>query len=190
MAILRDYQVPQHIVIHSLRVAQVGLFIGSYLKMVGEDLDCNLVEAGCLLHDITKMDSVYTGRDHALTGSDLLRSLGYPRAADLVRQHVWLDRDGPEITEAMLVNYADKRVKHTDIVSISERFEDLMLRYGTSPERQEMIKELYNRTREIESLIFSRLDIRPADLCRLNSLDSLERVTPDKIFKLRDIQSQ
>ena len=181
LSLLKSYQVPRHIVTHSLRVAQVGLFIGFHLKMVGEDLDSALVEAGGLLHDITKMDSVHTGQNHALTGFSLLKSLGYPRVGDVVRQHIWLDhdvRDNPIITEAMLVNYADKRVKHTAIVSSSERFEDLLVRYGTTPERQKMINELYNEIRDIESLIFSRLDIEPASLNELNALDPLERVTP------------
>jgi len=185
LALLKSCQVPGHIVTHSLRVAQVGLFIGFHLKIVGEDLDLDLVEAGGLLHDITKMDSVYTGEDHALAGFNLVKSLGYPKVGDIVRQHVWLDRDvrdDPAITEAVLVNYADKRVKHTNIVSISERFEDLLVRYGTTPERQKIIRGLYDEIRGIESLIFSRLDIKPANLNKLNALDPVEKVHSDTIL--------
>ncbi|NIA08869.1 MAG: HDIG domain-containing protein [Nitrospiraceae bacterium] len=192
LVLLKNYQVPQHIVIHSLRVAQVGLFTGFHLNTAGEDLDLDLIEEGGLLHDITKMDSVHTGRDHALTGFNLLKSLGYPEVGNVVRQHVWLDRDikdDPEITEAMLVNYADKRVKHTNIVSLSERFKDLLVRYGTTPERQRIIKDLYDDIREIESLIFSKLDINPAKLDELNALDPIERVSSDTIlnFKLKKL---
>ena len=185
LALLQKYQVPAHIVSHSLRVAQVGMFISAHLKMAGEDLDIGLVEAGGLLHDITKMDSVHTRQNHALSAFRLLESLGYHAVADIARQHVRLDRSirhDPIITEALLVNYADKRVKHTSIVTLSERFEDLLIRYGTTPERREMIRKLHNEIEEIESLIFTKLDIGPAGLNDMNVLDPAARINLERIY--------
>jgi uncharacterized protein len=185
LALLQRYQVPEHIVSHSIRVAQVGVFIAAHLKMVGEDLDIGLVEAGGLLHDITKMDSVHTKQDHALSAFRLLETLGYHAVADIARQHVRLDRNirqNPIITEALLVNYADKRVKHTSIVTLSERFEDLVRRYGITPERREMISKLYDENMEIESFIFTRLDIGPARLNELNCLDPAAKVNIKGIY--------
>lgn len=177
--LLQRYQVPEHIVSHSLRVAQVGVFIATHLKMAGEDLDIGLVEAGGLLHDITKMESIHTKQDHALSAFRLLETLGYHAVADIARQHVRLDwniRHNPIITEALLVNYADKRVKHTSVVTLSERFEDLLRRYGTTPERREIIRKLHDEIVKIEPLIFTRLDIGPARLNELNCLDLSARV--------------
>jgi uncharacterized protein len=174
LALLQEHQVPEHIISHSLRVAQVGVFISAHLKIAGEDIDIGLVEAGALLHDITKMDSVHTGQNHALSAFRLLESLGYHAVADMARQHVRLDQNighGPIITEALLVNYADKRVKHTSIVTLSERFEDLLIRYGTTPERREMIRKLHGEIEKIEFLIFTKLNIGPARLRDLNVLD-------------------
>jgi len=185
LALLQRYQVPEHIVSHSIRVAQVGVFIAAHLKMVGEDLDIGLVEAGGLLHDITKMDSVHTKQDHALSAFRLLETLGYHAVADIARQHVRLDRNirqNPIITEALLVNYADKRVKHTSIVTLSERFEDLVRRYGITPERREMISKLYDENVEIESFIFTRLDIGPARLNEMNCLDLAAKVNIKGIY--------
>lgn len=185
LALLQRYQVPEHIVSHSLRVAQVGVFIAAHLKMVGEDLDIGLVEAGGLLHDITKMDSVNTRRDHALSAFRLLETLGYHAVADIARQHVHLDwniRHNPIITEALLVNYADKRVKHTSIVTLSERFEDLLRRYGITPEHRKMIRKLYDEIVKIEPFIFTRLDIGPAGLNELNRLDPAARVNVKGIY--------
>ncbi|MDL1958892.1 MAG: HD domain-containing protein [Deltaproteobacteria bacterium] len=185
LALLQRYQVPGHIVSHSLRVAQVGVFIAAHLKMVGEDLDIGLVEAGGLLHDITKMDSVHTKQDHALSAFRLLETLGYHAVADIARQHVRLDwniRHNPIITEALLVNYADKRVKHTSIVTLSERFEDLLRRYGTTPERREMIRKLLDEVVKIEPFIFTRLDIGPARLNELNCLDPVARANVKGIY--------
>jgi uncharacterized protein len=185
LALLQEYQVPEHIVSHSLRVAQVGVFIATHLKMAGEYLDIDLVEAGGLLHDITKMDSVHTRQDHALSAFKLLDTLGYPAVADIARQHVRLDcniKHNPIMTEALLVNYADKRVMHTSIVTLSERFEDLLRRYGTTPERQEMISKLHDEIVGIESFIFKKLDIGPASLNELNVLDPAAKVKVEGFY--------
>ena len=47
-------------------------------------------------------------------------------------QHVWLNREGDpsSVSEEEVVNYADKRVRHDQIVSLEERFQDLKNRYG------------------------------------------------------------
>ncbi|MFO8241475.1 MAG: HD domain-containing protein [Dissulfuribacterales bacterium] len=177
---------PEHIVAHSLRVAQVGVFISSYLKMSGEDLDIGLVEAGGLLHDITKMDSIHAGENHALSAFRLFRTLGYHEVADIVRQHVRLDQDirhDTRISEALIVNYADKRVKHSSIVTLSERFEDLLIRYGTTPERRETIRRLHDEVTEIEFNIFKKLDIGFTGLNDLNVLEPSARVKPEDIYK-------
>jgi uncharacterized protein len=101
--------------------------------------------------------------------------------ANIVRQHVHLDRNirhNPIITEALLVNYADKRVKHTSIVTLSERFEDLLIRYGTAPEYRKMIKKLHDEIVKIETLIFTKLDIGPT---RLNDLNCFEPAAKVKV---------
>jgi uncharacterized protein len=166
LALLQEYQVPEHIVSHSLRVAQVGVFIATHLKMAGEYLDIDLVEAGGLLHDITKMDSVHTRQDHALSAFKLLDTLGYPAVADIARQHVRLDCN----------------IKHNPIVTLSERFEDLLRRYGTTPERQEMISKLHDEIVGIESFIFKKLDIGPASLNELNVLDPAAKVKVEGFY--------
>ena len=185
LALLQKYRVPEHIVSHSLRVAQIGVFISAHLKIVGEDLDIGLVEAGGLLHDITKMDSIHTRQNHALSGFRLLETLGYHAVAAITRQHVRLDwniRHDSKITEALIVNYADKRVKHTSIVTLSERFEDLLIRYGTTPERREMIRKLHDEIVEIEFLIFTKLDIVPARLNDLNCFEPAAKVKVEGIY--------
>ena len=70
--LLMKYHVPAHVVEHSLRVAQVGTFVASHLVMAGCDINLGLVEAGALLHDITKMQAIEMGEDHAATGGRLI----------------------------------------------------------------------------------------------------------------------
>jgi putative nucleotidyltransferase with HDIG domain len=184
LALLQKYQVPEHIISHSLRVAQVGMFISRHLKEAGENLDIGLIETGGLLHDITKWKSIQTKEDHALSGFELLKSLGYERIADIVRQHVHLDENikhNSLITEALIVNYSDKRVKHTSVVNLSERFNDILIRYGTDEYRQKMIKKLYEEITEIELLIFNKLEIEPARLNVLNRFEPKAKVKVEEI---------
>ena len=44
-----------------------------------------------------------------------------------------------DVDEAMVVNYADKRVMHERVVSLTKRFIDLMERYGADDARRERI---------------------------------------------------
>lgn len=172
--LLARYRVPVHVVEHSLRVAQVGTFVASHLLMTGHDIDQGLVEAGAMLHDITKIEAMKRGEDHAATGGLLVSNLGYPALAEIVRQHIRLDQQTESalrLTSAHIVNYADKRVRHTSIVPLPERFKDLMVRYGTSNDRKRAIEDLYEKTRALEENIFSQLDLDPEVLCELNNIN-------------------
>jgi putative nucleotidyltransferase with HDIG domain len=158
-----------HIVRHSKLVADVALLIARKLNASGCQLDLDLVEAGALLHDITKSISLETKENHAHTGGELLASLGYPAVASIVRQHIVLDpeRLHPDaITEAELVNYADKRVKHEEVVGIEERFQDIKERYISKfPALEIRFTEVRLETRRLEEKIFSRIDISPEQVC-------------------------
>ena len=50
------------------------------------------------------------------------------------------------------------------------------MRYGTTPERREMIRKLHDEIAEIEFLIFTKLDIGPARLNDLNVLEPAAKV--------------
>jgi uncharacterized protein len=139
---------PQHIFNHSMAVEGIALEIASHLP---DKIDIRLVEMGALLHDICKIDSINTGQDHARMGGRLLDILDCPELASIVRQHVHLESD--ELNEAMIVHYADKRVMHEEVVSLSRRFVDLMERYGKDKKREERISNLYAKSLEIEKII-------------------------------------
>ena len=149
--ILETYQVPPHIVLHSEIVRKVALFIVSSLNEMGIPIDTAAVEAASLLHDLCKMDAIHLGGDHALMAQEELFKLGYPFIGEIVGQHVRLK--SLEINEAMVVNYADKRVMHDRIVSLSERFDDLVARYGTDDYRRKRIREHYRDLLKVEEII-------------------------------------
>ncbi len=157
-----------HIVRHSEIVTDVALLIARKLNDSGQNLALALVEAGALLHDITKTMSIKTKENHAETGGELLLSLGYPAVAYIVFQHICLDpgsSDPNTVTEAEVVNYADKRVKHEEVVDIEERFRDVNDRYGDKfPDLKARIEENQLETRLLEKKIFSKIDISPEQL--------------------------
>lgn len=173
MELLERHAVPAHIVQHSMRVAQVGLSIAVSLKEKGHDLNPALVVAGGLLHDIAKMQSILSGEDHAKAAAALLLSYGYDNVAEIAERHVAID-DAMErtavLTEVHIVNYADKRVRHTEIVELSERFLDLLERYGKTEEQRVRINITLEKARSLENRIFSFLDFQPSSLCALNNI--------------------
>ncbi|HEY9162574.1 MAG TPA: HD domain-containing protein [Desulfomonilia bacterium] len=169
--LIRLKQMPQHILNHSMAVERIAVEIASRLP---DKIDIRLVETGALLHDICKIDSIRTGEDHAKMGGRLLEILDCPEVASIVRQHVHLESD--ELNEAMIVHYADKRVMHEEVVSLSRRFVDLMERYGKDKMRKERISNLYLRSIEIEKIIFKATGIDAEgsdDLCPRGDNSSL-----------------
>lgn len=173
MELLKRHEVPDHIVQHSMRVAQVGLRIALSLKKKGQNLNPALVVAGGLLHDIAKMQSILMGGDHAKAAAVLLRSYGYGNVAEIAERHVAIDETMERtavLTEVHIVNYADKRVRHTEIVGLSERFLDLLERYGKTEEQRTRIDITLQKARSLEARIFSFLDFQPPYLCTLNNI--------------------
>jgi len=164
-----DMEMLAHIQDHSFQVCNVALFLADRLKPAGVCLNRNLIESAALLHDITKTRSLTTRENHARTGGQLLAAMGYREVGDIIRQHVMLDDydgDGPP-GEAHIVNYADKRVLHDKVVSLEQRKEYILQRYGVEPSVRERILLLWKKTERLERRIFYHLSFLPQDLGKL-----------------------
>ncbi len=156
---------------HSFRVMQVADYLGAALKAAGYELNLPLVSTGALLHDIGKTACLGTANNHAHFGAEILAGLGYRELAQVVREHVRLEDDLPDsrpLREAEVVNYADKRVLHTRVVSLTERFADLEVRYGRTPEALVRIAAMAAQTQVLEEKLFAPLSLDPQDLLRVN----------------------
>jgi uncharacterized protein len=166
LKLMDQYGVLENIIIHSIEVAKVALFLSNELNKKGQRIDLLLVEAASLLHDLTKTECLKTKEDHAWTGFQLLKEMGYERVGEVVAQHIWLLHEGgpDSVSEEEVVNYADKRVMHDRIVSLEERFKDLKDRYGRHDQAIEYLGRLEKGIYEIQNKIFSILDINPNDL--------------------------
>jgi len=156
----------EHIVAHSIQVGRVALLLQENLNSSGLVLNRSLIQASALLHDITKTRSLKTGEFHSQTGADLLGSEGYPDVGDIVWQHVRLDsyssNDG--ITEAAIVNYADKRVLHDRIVSLETRMEYILEKYGNRPDLLGRLNRLWKQTLHLEEQIFRHMPFGPESI--------------------------
>jgi putative nucleotidyltransferase with HDIG domain len=162
--LLQEFAVPPHIIDHGKKVAEVACFLAAELGKVGYPLVRSLVEVGALLHDIAKAASLESGEDHESLGGRWLRERGLYRVADIIRYHVHLPDEEIRISEVAVVNYADKRVAETNIVSLSERYEGIMQRYGVDGGTCEWIASTYSRLIKLEQVLFAPLPFAPSEL--------------------------
>jgi putative nucleotidyltransferase with HDIG domain len=169
LRLMSQYGMLDNIIHHSIEVARIALFLSTELNKRGQRIDLGLVEAASLLHDVTKTVCFKTKENHAQTGSQVLKEMGYERVGEVVAEHVVLSKkkDPLLVSEEEVVNYADKRVQHDRIVSLEERFSYLMDRYGKSEKDFGQLEQLKKTTFEIETKIFSILEIDPSELQRL-----------------------
>ena len=102
-----------------------------------------------------------------LYGFGVMQETQNPAIAQAVLAHViWFFDEGGQAIEnnpctlPNLISYADKRVRHDKVVSLSDRFQDLLKRYGTSEEKIRLINMNYAQSQKIEdALIRSGVDI-------------------------------
>jgi len=156
---------PAHILRHSQMVRKVAVTLAAFVART-RPIDIDLVDRAALLHDISKDKAIRDGGDHARMGQRLLEALGYPNIGAVIGQHVRLKE--LELNEALLVNYADKRVMHDRVVSLPRRFVDLLDRYGTNDERRERILKQFGTTLEVERLVCEASGLDPLWLNSLN----------------------
>ena len=155
---------------HSIVVARVAEIITEELLATGQDLSLEKVIAGALLHDIGKTACLGNDDDHALKGFEICLSHNLEIIADIVAEHVILKSysAAQEFSEKEIVYYADKRVNHDQVVSLEERLEYILERYGMNNKaRCEAIKRNYDQCRHLEKRIFSQLTFEPQDTADL-----------------------
>ena len=171
LALMAAYDMLPNIREHSLLVREVAMHLGTSLVEAGLSLHLDLIEAGALLHDLGKTACLGTSTNHAEWGAKALEAAGFPEVAQVVREHVFLQSAGEDprpIREAEVVNYADKRVLHTQVVTLAARFADLRKRYGQSPEAFSRLAGLEQKAQRLEAKLFAHLSLHPEDLLQLN----------------------
>ncbi len=166
-ALMDQYQMRANIREHSILVAKIVRAISQGLVNAGVQISVEKAVAGALLHDIAKTACLQTGGDHAALGKEICLQHQLDEIADIVREHVRLRNyslDGV-YSEKEIVYYADKRVLHSSVVSLEERMDDILDRYGRDNHRlYRLIRENFDLCRGVERKLFKKLDFQPADL--------------------------
>jgi hypothetical protein len=166
LILLEKYKTPNHIILHSKKVWDVGRLVGEGLLRQNHALDMALLRASCLFHDIGKYPCLVDGEGyHDLRGEQILVEEGLPSVARIVVQHVVLrgSRDAP-VGEEHILFYADKRVVHDEIVNLDDRFVYLYQTYGRNPEAVKKLHVMKEETIRLEEKIFMLLDFLPLDV--------------------------
>lgn len=157
--IIRRFNMLDNIVRHSEMVMAVSLALVDSLKDPSV-VQRSLVMSGALLHDIAKTRTIGSKElRHDLIGGQIMREMGYDAIAEIVESHVVFENFDPDgaIEEREIVFYADKRVMHDRIVSIDDRVDDLVERYGISPRIVKLITENKAFVLQLESKLRSFL---------------------------------
>lgn len=176
--LMDEYAMLPNIRRHSVMVARVALQLMEGLAKNGIAGPClpdrALIAAGALLHDIAKTPCLQTGGDHARAGAEICARLGYPEIAAIVAEHVLLrDHDRArrkqgKFTACEIIYYADKRVRHEEIVGLEDRLDYILERYGAGePGIERRIRENFAKCVELEHSLFSFLPFSPEQLAQL-----------------------
>lgn len=161
------YEMPPHIRNHSIMVERIATILAAALQETGVVLSLEIVRAGALLHDIAKFSCLRSAEDHSAKGREICIRNGLDEIADIVGEHVRMRDHRPEcpITEKEIVYYADKRVNHDAVVSLAQRLEYLLERYGRGMQPlSRAIMDNFKVCKEVERKIFARLGFMPEDL--------------------------
>jgi putative nucleotidyltransferase with HDIG domain len=158
------YGMLEHIRDHSIVVEKVASLIARGLVEAGESLSLRKVTAGALLHDIAKTPCLGTGQDHAAKGEEICLQNRLDEIADIVGEHVHLrgySLTSP-VVEKEIVYYADKRVNHNRVVSLEERLNYLIDRYGGDErEIHRLIRDNFELCKALEKKLFAKLAFAP-----------------------------
>jgi putative nucleotidyltransferase with HDIG domain len=171
--LMDEYRMLDNIRDHSIIVARLSRRLAGELIRAGHRLEVPLVVAAALLHDIGKTACLDCDRDHAAYGREICRSQGFEEVAEIVGGHVrYRGKEGLAVGEYEVVFYADKRVTHDQVVSLAQREDYILERYGRNdPARLAAIRANCRDWLRIETALFASLAIVPAELANLIDLD-------------------
>ena len=163
-----EFDMFDHIKEHSLQVAHIATTIAELAVRAKTPEPARIfperfiatVRTSALLHDLGKTYCIRHGGNHSQLGGAWVQELtGNPTIAQGVTHHVfWPGALDPErFFIPLAVMYSDKRVRHTEIVSLDERAQDLYQRYGRTEAKRAMIKHSMDQIQDVERIFESQL---------------------------------
>lgn len=142
-------EVPGPVQAHSRAVADVAVRLGRALNSAGQNLDLNLLTASGLLHDCFKGH-----KDHAGRAAGWLRENGFPEVAAAVAVHIDIPlKEKDTIDESALLYLADKVVEGERLITVRERMDALLDRYGHDEEARQAIRSRLEKAARIQAAV-------------------------------------
>ncbi|MGA3207437.1 MAG: DVU_1551 family NTP transferase [Syntrophales bacterium] len=147
--LLKRYGVSEEVIAHSRQVSMLSREIAIRLKVIIPNLDETLVAAASLLHDLAK------GKPHhAEEGMRIIKSWGYTKVATIVGSHTDIILpDRISLGESEILFLADKLVKGVRYVTLDERFQESMARFGGDADIAQVIRNRYACASIIKKMI-------------------------------------
>lgn len=176
----KDVMLPPHIIEHCEVVAELSLKFAKYLNEKHKIVRTRLLEAGSKLHDLLRFIDFHDGHPklgqepsqkqlklweqwsdkysdfgHEHACASFLEEQGYPELAKVISVHGIKLNDGEnrDTIEQKLLYYTDKRVALNKVVTLEERFEDFIKRYGKG-KQTEKNKRWYEEAKKMEKELF------------------------------------
>lgn len=148
---------------HSWLVACIATKLAERAAETGFDVDVAACRASGLLHDLAKTWCIQHGGSHAILGASWVveetRHYGVAQGVILHVHWPWRLPEGKAICcLPIFVIYADKRVRHDQLVTIDERFDDLIKRYGKSEAARQSIRNSCEQAKQIEASLSTQLN--------------------------------
>ena len=140
---------------HSLMVACIATALAEKAAKLNFPVDVQSVRASALLHDLAKSWCIKHGGSHAMLGASwtLAETSNYGIAQGVMLHVDWpwqLPEEKDICKLPFFVMYADKRVKHAECVTIEDRYEDILVRYGTTEKARAGIRQTWKQIQQLE----------------------------------------
>lgn len=161
-ALWDKYDMLENIRQHSLMVAHIAASLAKRAEELGITCDVAATRASGLMHDIAKTWCLAHGGSHAILGAswtlEETRHYGIAQGVILHVHWPWKLPEGAAICRLpIFIIYADKRVRHDQCVTLKERFDDLIVRYGKSQAARDSIRKSCEQARKIEEALSAQL---------------------------------
>lgn len=193
----RDFHTPWHIIEHSLLVNKVAIWLGEKLMDAGKQINLDLIDRASLLADllrlvdVKKIDQKLFSRKvaqeekniwqkqreeyaqlHHSQANYLVLKKEYPELAKILRKDYYaaILQEGLFTWEEKVIYYADKRVRHRQIVDLAIRLKESHKRWTefrtnySNLELNEFELEIDQAIKKIEEEIFRIINKKPEDI--------------------------
>lgn len=131
-----EWRMPENVQRHVTKVAEAAYKLAVWMRHAGMAIDPILTHRAGLVHDLDKIQTLQQPGQHGHVSAEFLAERGYPKLADIVRNHllgIFLMQDLTALSwEMKLVNFCDKLVEGDRIVTLPVRFSALKQRYPHS----------------------------------------------------------